>query len=87
MKTNGDWIVEGKDFITELKEGKYLWLSQQGINNVIKEIERLENIIKIIEKRYKSILIGHMGLFDEEASEYIKEEIKEGLEEICNDNK
>lgn len=82
MEKDGDWVVEGKDFITELKEGKYLWLSQHGINNVIKEIERLENTIKILEKEYKNVLTGHMGLDDEEASEYIKEEIKEELEKI-----
>ena len=43
--------IETSDFIEELKEGLYQNLNKNGIDKVVKEIERLNNIINKIDNK------------------------------------
>lgn len=45
----GEFYVEEENFLEELKNGKYVQLNEEGIEKVVKIIEKYENITHELE--------------------------------------
>lgn len=50
----GEFYVEEENFLEELKSKKYVQLNEEGIEKVVKIIEKYENIVNKLEKMLKT---------------------------------
>lgn len=76
------FYVEGNDFLEDLKNKKYVQLNEEGIDKVVKIIEKYEHVVNELEKMLKTCTPYVNYVDEEDDTHYSDFDIEKALDII-----